>query len=258
MPTPDAARRRSPTAHRSPAGARSSFRRGFVVSRALTQLSPTGRTPPDCEALTWPYAPVLDRLDALGRSLRPVPCGTVTAQGQWHHCTWPISLPVVGCRCRGKREPPGRHGCPFRRAVHQRFSAPGQSPGLQATRTTRSYAAAHQLGAFRRRATAWLRPASTPSWPGRWPTRSGFFRSQPPSSAEGEGPFKQGPGPGNSIDHDPDHARASDPAKVSTGTICADQRCAAAVPPADGESAVSQAGIKPPPKGQHPECGPPW
>jgi hypothetical protein len=51
-------------------------RRGLAVSLAITQLSRTGRTLPNQEALTCDFVPALEWLDAPGRSLQPVPCGT--------------------------------------------------------------------------------------------------------------------------------------------------------------------------------------
>lgn len=51
-------------------------RRGLAVSPAITQRSRTGRTLPDQEALTCEFVSALEWLDAPGRSLQPVPCGT--------------------------------------------------------------------------------------------------------------------------------------------------------------------------------------
>jgi len=45
-------------------------------------------------------------------------------------------------------------------------------------------------------------------------------------------------GPKSRIDQDPDHSRASDPIKVSTGAICGGQRHGASVPPADQEHSL--------------------
>ncbi len=50
--------------------------RGLAVSPAITQPSRPGRTLPDQGDLTCGFAPVLEQLDAHGRSLQPVPCGT--------------------------------------------------------------------------------------------------------------------------------------------------------------------------------------
>ncbi|MER5459969.1 hypothetical protein ABT010_04590 [Streptomyces sp. NPDC002668] len=76
--------------------------------------------------------------------------------------------------------------------------------------------------------------------PARWlhlalgvSTAAGLLVHLQSTGTSGDGPS---PCPGNSIDHDPDHSRASDPATISTGAISAGQRCAAAVPPADEES----------------------
>jgi hypothetical protein len=54
-------------------------RQGFAVSPAITQVSRTGRALPDQEDLTCSFAPALEWLDARGRSLQPVPGGTVNA-----------------------------------------------------------------------------------------------------------------------------------------------------------------------------------
>jgi hypothetical protein len=51
-------------------------RRGLAVSPAITQRSRTGRALPDQEALTCEFVSALEWLDAPGRSLQPVPCGT--------------------------------------------------------------------------------------------------------------------------------------------------------------------------------------
>lgn len=61
--------------------------------------------------------------------------------------------------------------------------------------------------------------------------RHPFFRLRP---LRGTG---RPPSPRDRIGQDPDHSRASNPVKAETGAVCAGQRCAASVPPADEESA---------------------
>jgi hypothetical protein len=58
-----------------------------------------------------------------------------------------------------------------------------------------------------------------------------FFRLRPLRGA------RRPPSPRDRIGQDPDHSRGSNPAKAATGAVCADQRCAASVPPADEECA---------------------
>lgn len=56
---------------------------GPHLSRAITGGSPTLRTHSHHRALTWTYALTLDQLNARGRFLRHVPCGTVIAHDGW-------------------------------------------------------------------------------------------------------------------------------------------------------------------------------
>ena len=61
-----------------------------------------------------------------------------------------------------------------------------------------------------------------------------FFRLRP---LRGTG---RPPSPRDRIGQDPDHSRASNPVKAETGAVCAGQRCAASIPPADEEPAGIQ------------------
>ena len=84
-------------------------------------LSPTGRTLPDLKALTCDFVTEMDRLDADGPALRPVPGGTVTAQGQW-------SPPrAAGLAVRGRIQRRRKHG-PLRGGMGAPADGPGISP----------------------------------------------------------------------------------------------------------------------------------